>query len=584
MNRLIQLLGSCDLSDVTSLRKLSANEQGNVYCLDDIRITCEETSRSAPEIVRFIIAIPLQELAIQLEREPDEIAAADYCLRLFCRQLQEIEYEKLHNTGKEKFTGRICYHEPNSAVLLRSSAYVLDGYVHLTVKIRFPIHMMAKRTVVAGKLSVRLVRKELIRAVLDTVRGFDREACAGRIALYRRQEEIRYLLRRRGYVAFIANGSLLPRRELSDSPLESAVPFVSPPEDEVTLTMTDGSSITGMAVKRGVSVITGGGYSGKSTLLTAMLSGIYNHIPGDGREYCITDRDCFKISAEDGRRVSGLDITPFIRSAPGMDMAAFSTEHASGSTSQAANIMEAIAFGCQLLLIDEDRTATNFMIRDARMKELIQNDPIIPFTDRVRQLYREAGVSTVLIIGGSSEYLDIADHVYFMENYRLSNFKAQAERRRIRPCEYYEVRDAEPVVWTQERILKSGTLTAFTRHAESGKYKEDIQVDGTVIRLGDIQADVSHIESILSAEQIHAMLWICRYIAAHCADQPIRLMDRLPAIYERIHRENFSFLLSSAFTVPDVMELPHLYDLLAAISRMSLIEYQIHGAGQGGTP
>ncbi len=580
MNRLIKLLGSCDLSDVTSLRKLSANEQGNVYMFENTRIICEETHRSTPEIVRFIIAIPLNELAVPLEQESDSIAIADYGLRLFCHHLQAIEFEKLHSTGKEKFTGKIEYHQPNATVLLRNSAYVMEGNLHLTVKIRFPVHMMEKRNVVAGKLSVRLVRKELARAIRNTINEFSLDDCTQRIILYRRQGEIRKILSEQAYVAFIANGSILPRKELSDLPLEHAVPFQSPPEDEVTLLLPDGAVLSGMAIKQGVTVITGGAYSGKSTLLTAMLSGIYDHVPGDGREYCITDRNCFKIIAEDGRRVLKLDITPFIRNAPGMNMSEFSTEHASGSTSQAANIMEAISFGCKLLLIDEDRTATNFMIRDARMKKLIQNDPIIPFTDRVRQLYREAAVSSVLIIGGSSEYLDIADHVYFMEDFQLLNFKEQVESYRIQPYEYFAVQDEKPIVWKQERSLKAGSLTTFTRKAESGKYKEDIHIDGTVIHLGDIQADVSRIESIVSEEQVNALLWICRYIALHCVNKPVKLLEEVRAVCDKIRRENFSFLVSSAFAVPDVMELPHIFDILAALSRMSGTEY-IDSKGQG---
>lgn len=573
MNRLIKLIGNCDLSDVSSLRKLSANEQGNVYYYENISIICEETHRSTPEIVRFIISIPLNKIAEYAEQDLDKIVISDYGLRIFYSHLRAIEFEKLHNTSKEKFTGKIYCHEPGSTVLLRNSGYITNGCLNLTVKIRFPVHMMEKRNVVAGKLSVRIVRKELAKAIRKTIEDINLEDCLTRISLYKRQCEIREILKSRGYVAFIANGSILPRKELSDLPLESAVEFVSPKEDEVKLILSDGTAIIGMALKRGVSVITGGGYSGKSTLLTALLSGIYNHIPGDGREYCITDNDCFKIIAEDGRRVSKLDITPFIRSAAGMNMSEFSTEHASGSTSQASNIMEAVAFGCKLLLIDEDRTATNFMIRDARMKKLIQNDPIIPFTDRVRQLYREAGVSTVLIIGGSSEYLDIADNVYFMEDYRLMNFKEQAELYRIQSYEYFEVINSDAVHWTQERIIKAGSLTAFTRNAESGKYKEDIKLEGTMIYIGDIQADVARIESIVSAEQINGILWICRYLSAYCFGKPINLLDEINAVFEKIRNENFSFLLNSSFAVPDVIELPHIYDVLAAISRMSRVEY-----------
>ncbi len=573
MNRLIKILGNCDLSDVSSLRKLYTNNYGNVYQFEDTQITCEETHRTTPEIVRFIISIPMDRLFPERDTSADN-AIADFALRLFCRRLQAIELAKTHDSKKEKFTGKIIYHAPGQTVLPRNSAYIADDMLHLTLKIRFPVYMMEKRTVVNGKLSVRIVRKELAKAIRDTINNFNRVLCAERIAAQKRQREIRAIMRDRGYVAFIANGSILPRKELSDLPLPTAVRFTSPPQDEVTLELSDGTNISGMAVKRGVTVITGGGYSGKSTLLNAMLRGIYDHIPGDGREYCLTDTDCFKIIAEDGRRVGSLDISPFIRSSPHMNMSRFSTEHASGSTSQASNIMEAIAFGCKLLLVDEDRTATNFMIRDARMKQLIQNDPIIPFTDRVRQLYREAGVSTVLIIGGSSEYLDIADNLYFMENFRISNFREQAEQHRIHPYEYFDVRDTRTIRWTQPRILAPDTFTAFTRNAESGKLKEGLKVDGALIHVGDIKADVARIESIVSDEQIAAIVWICRYISARCAGKPINLMTEVKSVYDKIRNENFSFLLSSAFAIPDVLELPHLPDMLAALTRMSIVEFQ----------
>lgn len=165
--------------------------------------------------------------------------------------------------------------------------------------------------------------------------------------------------------------------------MENAVPFVSTPEDEIEV-----CGVRGMGIRRGVTVITGGGYSGKSTLLDAIAAGIYNYIPGDGRELCITDETAVTISAEEARSVKRVNISPFIKWLPGGDAHAFSTERASGSTSQAANIMEAVENGARLLLIDEDRSATNFMIRDRLMKALIQKEPITPFTDRVRELYR----------------------------------------------------------------------------------------------------------------------------------------------------------------------------------------------------
>ena len=576
MNRLSRLLGACDLNDVTSLRVLFHNNEGNAYDFDDIRVACEETHRSTPGIVRFVISIPTDMLIRQKNIQGWGIVFADYALRSFVRQIQTIAIDRFHVTKKEQYTGKIFIHEPNHKILRRNAACMSGEMLNISLKIRFPLYMMQKRSVVNGKLSVRIVKRELARAIRDFITEFDSVECMERIAVYQRQCQIREMLLERGYVCFIANGSILPRQENSDEYMHNAVPFISPPEDEVSITFKDGTTLSGMAIRQGVTVITGGGYSGKSTLLDAILNGIYDHIPGDGREYCITKRSSCKIAAEDGRPVSSLDIAPFIRSMPGMDTSVFSTPQASGSTSQAANIMESIAFGNDVLLIDEDRTATNFMIRDARMKVLIQNDPIVPFTDRVRQLYREADVSTVLIIGGSGEYLDIADNVYFMENYLIHNLYEKKEQTRLHPYTYYDVKDDAPICWRQDRTLASGTLTAFTGNAEPGKYKEDMTINGKKLTVGDILTDISRIESIVSAKQVNAIAWICLYLARNCAGRPINLFAEVKAVYTKIESEGLSFLLNSSIAVDDIMELPNLFDVLASISRMSPLVYQTH--------
>ena len=101
-----------------------------------------------------------------------------------------------------------------------------------------------------------------------------------------------------------------------------------------------------MGIRKGITLIVGGGYHGKSTLLKALEAGVYNHIAGDGREFVITDDTAFKLRAEDGRSITGVDISPFIKNLPNKkDTVHFSTEDASGSTSQAANLMEALESG-----------------------------------------------------------------------------------------------------------------------------------------------------------------------------------------------------------------------------------------------
>lgn len=273
------------------------------------------------------------------------------------------------------------------------------------------------------KKAVQMLTRDLPDAVNRYVQEFDHEGLHRAVVLYEKQQAIRAWLRENGHCAFVAEGSVLPREKDGDGPLQGAVPFHSTPEDAVEV-----AGIRGMVFRKGVTVITGGGYSGKSTLLDALGAGIYNHVAGDGREFVLTDDAAMKISAEDGRCIRHANLLPFIKWIPGGDPGDFSTDHASGSTSQAANIMEAVDWGVQLLLIDEDKSATNFMIQDACMKELIEKEPITPFVERVQQLFLEKQVSTILVIGGSSEYLKVADRIYMMRDYEIAQVTDHAKK------------------------------------------------------------------------------------------------------------------------------------------------------------
>eukprot|EP00300_Choanocystis_sp_HF-7_P008551 c15973_g1_i2.p1 GENE.c15973_g1_i2~~c15973_g1_i2.p1 ORF type:complete len:434 (-),score=84.37 c15973_g1_i2:46-1347(-) len=260
-----------------------------------------------------------------------------------------------------------------------------------------------------------------------TIAGVSAQALRSHVDSVEAQDELRSMLLPAGLVAFVRNGAILPRESgVSDAPLSSAVPFQSPASMQVSFKLRHCGEVTGMGIPRGVTVIVGGGFHGKSTLLRALEVGCYNKVPGDGREFVACDPNVAKIRSEDGRSVVQVDITPFINNLPhAKSTKAFSTPNASGSTSQAANIMEALEAGATTLLIDEDTSATNLMIRDSIMQQLIANDPITPFISKVRGLW-SAGVSTVLVIGGCGAYFEVADHVIAMNMYIPSNVTEQA--------------------------------------------------------------------------------------------------------------------------------------------------------------
>lgn len=321
-----------------------------------------------------------------------------------------------------------------------------------------------------------------------------------------------------------------------------------------------------MVIREGVTVITGGGYSGKSTLLDSMLLGIYNHVAGDGREFCISRENCCKIMNEEGRAISNLDISAFLKNSKLLNTESFSTLDASGSTSQAANIMEAISFGVNTLFIDEDRTATNFMIRDRRMRQLIKNDPIVPFTDRVKELYEQLKISTVLVIGGSSEYLDIADYVYIMEDYFIKNITSMV-RENLQNC----ISDSSGCDLTRYRLkryLKVEAMCTYIYDSENRRFREELAIRKRKIIIGNFSFDVSKLSTILSEGQVAAIAFIIRLIVTEVQAGTVDICEKVDEIYERIVENGLSFVYTNKFEFWPELELPNKLDVMFAISRL----------------
>lgn len=323
-------------------------------------------------------------------------------------------------------------------VLERTACKVGKDWVEARLEVGLP----AEGRTILGREARSIFFEVLPDLVLKAMhwRHYEREKALAFVSCIENQEAIRAALEARGLVAFVADGSILPR-ESGESPFplasQKAVRFKAPDALRVEMEIPnpipiegrDRQTLSGMGIPKGVTLIVGGGYHGKSTLLRALEQGVYPHIPGDGREYVVTRGDAVKIRAEDGRRIEAVDLSPFIENLPlGADTRSFSTDNASGSTSQAANILEALEAGAGVLLLDEDTSATNFMVRDQRVQALVPKsvEPITPFLDRVRELYEGLGISTVLVMGGCGDYFDVADTVIFMEAYAPRDRTAKA--------------------------------------------------------------------------------------------------------------------------------------------------------------
>lgn len=351
-------------------------------------------------------------------------ALEDVLLRRFSRALAACSM-RAGGSGK---SGVLATTRPGQEVLARSACEVRGGAVTLRFEAGLPAHGRTVDGRAAAKMLLDFV-PECVERTLFVDDGLLDQAWAA-VELADDQRAAREQMEASDLVAFVANGSILPRESgVSQRPLKGALAFEAPVEQRVVLDLPHRGKVAGMGIKRGVTLIVGGGYHGKSTLLRALQDGVYNHVAGDGRELVLTDSSAVKLRAEDGRAVSGVDISLFIRDLPdGRDTSRFSTVDASGSTSQAAATVEAWEAGARALLIDEDTSATNFMVRDALMEAVVAREfePITPFVERVRDLWERAGVSSIIVAGSSGAYFSVADAVLQMDRYRVHDITAHA--------------------------------------------------------------------------------------------------------------------------------------------------------------
>lgn len=487
------------------------------------------------------------------------VALQDAITRLFGRQTSQMSgvakgsgHSGLISTsrcGQEVLERTACQMDPNS------------GDITLRLEVGFPAN---GRTINARQLETILfellpqcVKHSLFYANLD-------DSQLQNVAdLAEDQQFIRRTLPQMGLCAFVADGSILPRASgVSSQPMKGSVPFRSPKELAVTLDLPNKGKITGMGIPRGITLIVGGGYHGKSTLLKALELGVYNHIEGDGREYVITDDTAMKIRAEDGRSITGTDISMFIQGLPnGKDTGCFLTEDASGSTSQAANVVESMEAGAQVLLIDEDTSATNFMIRDELMQRVIHRDkePIIPFLERIEELYQRHGISTILVAGSSGAYFHAAHHIIQMDCYLPRDITAYAKHEA----------QAFPLHTSEIEPTCVPNYVRIPRPSRELGYDERVKLktlgrDGVSINRETI--DLRYVEQLVDAEQLTALAYGLTYAYKHLVDGKKTLQQVIVELRTAMTQVGLERISEGGTNVP-FMAYPRVQELFACFNR-----------------
>ena len=487
------------------------------------------------------------------------VALQDELTRQFGRQAESFAF-KAKGSGK---SGLISVSRCAQEVLERTCCRIEEktGDITMRMEIGFPAN---GRTINA---------RELIKILFDFLpvcvekslyyKNLNAKRLRNIIDLAEDQQYIREQLAPMGLVAFIANGSVLPRESgISPRPMRNGIAFTSPKELEVTLDLPHRGKLTGMGIRKGINLIVGGGYHGKSTLLKALELGVYNHISGDGREYVITDATAMKIRAEDGRSIQKTDISMFINDLPnGKDTVGFCTEDASGSTSQAANVVEGMEAGTHLLLIDEDTSATNFMIRDELMQRVIHRDmePITPFIERIQELYESYGISTIIVAGSSGAFFHIADCIIQMERYIPKDITAKAKK------------EAEefPVLTGPEGRAKAPDFVRCPKANAAFKGNDRIKMKTMgreAVQINRETIDLRYVEQITDSEQVTALGYCMRYAQKHLFDGRRTMRQAVAALMEKIEKDSLESLCESSSTIAN-MAVPRAQEIFACFNR-----------------
>ncbi len=491
-----------------------------------------------------------------------KIALQDFVARNFYRLLKAGDSGDRSASGKG---GLVGVDRCGQEVLDRTAVLVTGDFI----EVRFTVGLPARGRTVLGREAARLLT-EFVPGIAERTmlyKNLRREDLVRHVEVVEDQEYLRGALAERGLVAFVGNGSILPRESgVSDRPLTgpAVVPFQSPPGLEVEISLPNRGRVAGMGIPRGVTLVVGGGYHGKSTLLRALERGVYNHIPGDGRELAVTVGDAVKIRAEDGRRVEKVDISGFINNLPfGLDTRSFSTENASGSTSQAANIVEALESGASLLLLDEDTSATNFMIRDGRMQRLVakRNEPITPFIDRVRELLEGLNVSTVIVVGGSGDYLGVADLVIMMQNYMPHDVTGAARK-------IIEDTPGQRVVEAAGRLCRPAPRIPLPAGGKPDRFR--VRARGVEqISFGRDDINLAYVDQLVDPSQTRAVAEIIRYAYERYVDGKKPLSAVVERVLEDIGREGLDVV--SPFERgqhPGDLAGPRKQEIMAAFNRL----------------
>lgn len=501
------------------------------------------------------------------DTKPRRLALEDALLREFCRALRQRRASGNPKYGSGK-SGMISICQPGQEILERMAVRADSEIIKVRMEIGFPAYGRS----IAGDELIKILFKELPELINSSFfyAVLDKKRLQAAADLSDDQEAIRRELKERNLTAFVADDAILPRESgVSQRPLKNAVKFKAPSSMAVELSLPHKGKLRGMGIPAGITLIVGGGYHGKSTLLKALESGVYNHIAGDGREYVIAREDAVKLRAEEGRYIRDTDISLFINNLPnGTDTTHFSTENASGSTSQAAFTIEAMTCS-SLFLLDEDTSATNFMIRDNLMAELVEEkkEPITPFIQKVKPIYEKYDISTILVVGSQGNYFSVADKVLMLDEYHIYDVTDRAKEL-IKGSSDEATETGAGISSDFPDVLRQAVL-----HYKYPKTNiEKVRVHGwDSLSLDKQEIDLRFVEQIRNDGQTAAIAYFLDYIFSHLANGSKNGRELVEELYDILKKKGMEAVVPPYYGA-GAPQMPRKQETLAALLRFRGIE------------
>ena len=529
------------------------------FVLDFIHIQGDPFAPPSRVVVKANLSVLgyAPEWGVDFERR---LALSDFLFRRLSRLVQERYPEK---------NAAVVFDMAGPEMLVRNSLWVDNGELRACLQVRLPGEGRKIQAEDAAEI-LTMVLPDLVSAGLCHS-GDDDSALQEHYRVLAERKAILAELDARGLAAFVPDGAVLPRASgLSEMPLEGAVPFTAPEEMAVTLSVS-GREIRGMGIPRGITVITGGAFHGKSSLLQALTRAVYPHVPGDGREGVVVDESALRVGVEDGRSVRGTDLSTFVRDLPGgVSTKSFVTLSASGSTSEAANLLEAMEAGSRVFLIDEDSSAVNFLIRDVRVRKLLGDDrePLIPLTDRIREL-AAAGYGFILVAGACGDYLDIADNIIIMANYKAECAKPSpsdaAASRAVANLAPFALPEPRAFAAYMQPLQKSVRPVSAVERQVKVKLAGD-----TLLQIGFLVSDTSRLNTLVDRQQRFGAGFVLLNLLQNAvsntdAESDVSISDTIRNLHEKIQNVGFRNLPQG---MSREMSLPRIVDIACVAFRL----------------